>query len=673
MVECMAPKKIKILAPVGNFESLKMDVFNGADEVYLGITDFNARSVNGFSLEQLKDVVDFAHLYGVKVNLAINILFKDSELQNAVDIIVDAFNMGVDHFIIQDFGLISILHSHYPEVTIHASTQMGIHNLEGVKFLEKYGVKRVVLSRETPLNEIKRIRENSDIEIEYFCHGALCISFSGNCYLSSYTQNASGNRGKCKQLCRLPYAMKFGDKKITDGYLLSAKDFNMLDRLDDLADAGVDVVKIEGRARRPYYVGAVCRAYRNKLDGFDVDLNDIKLAFNRDFTEGYFNGNGNIISKYNNHIGLKIGKVIRVNKGKKFNEVYFETAYPVTPKSIFKVMKGEKELSSFTVFDIKTISKNNYVVTTTNNVPLGDLHLIVDGEKENEMLNVVKKINVRIEINASENKNIFAKIKCRNIEFEMCGKVCQPSINSPLTEKDIVDCFSKSEYFNPLLSVTMKNVFLTKKDLNEFRRDVYQKLYEKLICLNFTKIEKVKFNTNCKFDKLSDISYVKTISGDFLTKSIIFSPETYTFENVQNFINKCNEKKCKPYLDLPNFATSDDIKLLKDIIEKTKVGIVANNYYALELSENRIIGWGLNVYNSVTASEFNRPAMCAESGISFKQKAPFMTLRACPFKSHMKANCNNCPYKKGYHLEMQNGTRLNIERKKISSCTFYLT
>lgn len=672
MVECMALNKIKILAPVGNFESLKMAVFNGADEVYLGITDFNARSVNGFSLEQLKDVVDFAHLYNVKVNLAINILFKDSELQNAVNIIVDAFNMGVDHFIIQDFGLITLLHSYYPDVVIHASTQMGIHNLEGVKFLEKYGVKRVVLSRETPLNEIKRIRENSNIEIEYFCHGALCISFSGNCYLSSYLQNASGNRGKCKQLCRLPYAMKFDNKKIADGYLLSAKDFNMLDRLEDLSSAGVDVIKIEGRARRPYYVGAVCKAYRSKLDGRVVDLDSIKLAFNRDYTEGYFNGNGNIISKFNNHIGIKIGRVTKVNKGKKFNEVFFETAYPVTSKAIFKVMKEEKEVSSFTAFDMKEVSKNTYVVTTTNNIPLGDLHLIVDEKKENEMLNMSKKINVKITINASVNKNIFAKVKCGNIEFETSGEVCQQSINSPLTKNDFIDCFSKSEYFSPQLSITMENIFLTKKTLNEFRRTLYQKLYEKLTYRNFEKLEKIKITTNHQFDKLSDVSCVKTLSNDFLTKSIIFSPETYTFENVQKFVNKCKEKRCKPYLDLPNFATSEDITLLKDIIEKTKVGVVVNNYYALDLSDDKIIGWGLNVYNSVTASEFGVPVMCAESGISLKQKAPFMTLRACPFKSHMGASCNNCPYKKGYYLEMQNGTTLNIERKKLSSCMFFL-
>jgi putative protease len=200
---------MKLLSPAGNFECLKMAVFNGADEVYLGINEFNARNnIDGFTLETLETAVDFAHLYGVKVHLAINILFSDEELQSAFDTVVKAYNMGVDAFIVQDLALAHILHVNYPQIELHASTQMGIHNLEGVLAIEKSGFSRVVLARETPLEEIKRIKQNTNIEIEYFAHGALCVSFSGNCYMSSYLFGASGNRGRCKQLCRLPFALK---------------------------------------------------------------------------------------------------------------------------------------------------------------------------------------------------------------------------------------------------------------------------------------------------------------------------------------------------------------------------------------------------------------------------------------------------------------------------------
>ena len=300
---------MKILSPAGNFESLKMAVYNGADEVYLGINDFNARNnIDGFSIDTLKDAVEFAHLYNVKVHLAINILFTDDELNDAVDIVKKALCIGVDAFIIQDLGLISLVNKLYPEAEIHLSTQMGIHNLEGIKALSKYKFKRVVLSRETPLSEIRRIKANTDVEIEYFAQGALCVCFSGNCYLSSYALNASGNRGKCKQLCWLPYTLKKKGKNIKTGYLLSAKDFNMLSRLDEMKKAGVDAIKIEGRARRPYYVGVATRQYYNALNGIKTDQSQLELAFNRTYTEGYFNGNGNIISNVQNHIGIEVGQ-----------------------------------------------------------------------------------------------------------------------------------------------------------------------------------------------------------------------------------------------------------------------------------------------------------------------------------------------------------------------------
>lgn len=331
---------MKLLSPAGDFESLKMAVFYGADEVYLGVKDFNARNIEGFSLTSLREAVDFAHVYGVKVHLAVNILFSNSELQQALDLVVDAFNLGVDAFIIQDLGLASLISKNYPEICIHASTQMGLHNLEGVQFAKKLGFSRVVLSRETPLDEIKRIKQNCDIEIEYFAQGALCVSFSGNCYLSSYLCGASGNRGKCKQLCRLPYKFFEGNKKLAEGYLLSAKDFCMADRLQELKDAGVDAIKIEGRARRPYYVAVATREYRNALDGKPADLSELKLAYNRDFTPGYFDGNGNIISNYKNHIGVQIGKITKVVRGKNFNEIFISSRQKIAPKSTIKTFDG---------------------------------------------------------------------------------------------------------------------------------------------------------------------------------------------------------------------------------------------------------------------------------------------------------------------------------------------
>jgi len=663
---------MKILSPVGSFDSLKMAIFNGADEVYLGITDFNARAVNGFTFDQLKEVVNFSHTYGVKVLLAVNILFKDNELNKALDLVVDSYNIGVDAFIVQDFGLVNLIHDNFPQIELHASTQMGIHNLEGVQAIEKYGFKRVVLARETPLSEIKRIRDNSNIEIEYFAHGALCVSFSGNCYLSSYMCDASGNRGKCKQLCRLPYKLYKGDKKLADGYLLSAKDFNMLGRINDLKNAGVDVLKIEGRARRPFYVAMATKAYRDAIDGKNVDVESLKLAFNRGFTEGYFNGNGNIISGYNNHIGIKVGMVTKVNLGKKFNEVYFETSRPVSKKSLLKVFVDGKEKASFTAFDLTELSKGKYKTTTTVKVPLGDLHLIVDNSLEENVLSRISKVDTSIVVTAIAGEKITADVECRGLHFISTGDVCDNAKSNPLSELELKENFNKSEIFNVNLKCNLKNAFLPKQKLNEFRRNTFALIQEKLTELNFPKLQKIKINTNLNFEKLSDVSYIKTISDDFLTKNIVFSPETYTLENVEKFIKKCKTKNATPYLDLPNFALKEDIVLLKDIIEKTKIAVVANNYYALLFKTNIVIGGGLNVFNSVSANAFGCPVLCAEGTISTRVNMPYMTLRHCPMKTHLKATCDKCPYSEGYYYVMENGKKLSLTRKKLSTCTFYL-
>lgn len=395
---------MKVLSPVGNFDCLKSAIAGGADEVYLGVSDFNARNnIQGFSIETLKQAVDYAHVFGVKVLLALNILFTDDELCDAVSIAVKAYNMGVDAFIVQDVGLASILHDEYPEIELHASTQMGIHNLEGVQAITPFGFKRVVLSRETPLEEIRRIRENSDIEIEYFAHGALCVSFSGNCYMSSYLHNASGNRGKCKQLCRLPYSLLKNGKTLKVGYLLSAKDFDMSERISDLENAGVHVLKIEGRARRPYYVYTATKTYRNAVDGVkQTDKKDINLAFNRGYTEGYFNGNGSIISEVQNHIGVPIGSVTRINSGKRFNEVFIKTNEIISPKSTLKFFDGKEEKATVTAYDI-TKTESGYRLTTTNKISSGYLvRLIADGKKEEDVLSLNPKRKIVVDITAKE-------------------------------------------------------------------------------------------------------------------------------------------------------------------------------------------------------------------------------------------------------------------------------
>ena len=666
---------MKILAPAGNFESLKMAVFNGADEVYLGINHFNARNnIDGFSLETLEEAVDFAHIHGVKVNLAINILFDDSELQEALDTIVEAANLGVDCFIIQDLGLVSLVHEHYPEIEIHASTQMALHNLEGIQTVQKYGFKRVVLARETPLDEIKRIKENTDVEIEYFAQGALCVSFSGNCYISSYLCNASGNRGKCKQLCRLPYVLEFGGKQIKKGHLLSAKDFNMINRLGDLEKAGVEVLKIEGRARRPAYVAMATREYFNALNGKKTNEDNLKLAFNREYTAGYFDGNGNIISGYFNHIGINVGKIEKVNFGKKFNEVFFSSNRELSPKSTIKLFKNGEEKNTLTAFDLTKVANGKYKLTTTQKVDVGDnVHLILDAKLEDEVLAISKKREVDIKIYVVRGKPIWASAKVNGQAVEVMGHVLEPATNQPLKKDDLISNFKKSELFSVNLElVEFDNVFIPNKLLNEFRRKVFDAIFEAFTKPAKRNFEKVKLEIAPSKNAFKDFEIVEKIQDKNLSKNVIYSPEEYNIDQIKNFKSKCEKDGKIPYLDTPNFALQKDIELLKTIIAETKIGIVANNYYALNLTENIVIGAGLNVYNSQTAKVLNEPFITAESDLGERIDFPYMTLRHCPMKSHLNATCVNCPYKDGYTYKMDNGKVLKLKRKKLSTCTFYL-
>ncbi len=659
---------MKILSPAGDMESLKAAIYRGADEVYLGVKDFNARNIEGFSLSTLKEAVDFPHIFGVKVNLTVNILFNDEEMQSAVDLIVESYNLGVDSFIIQDIGLASLIHNNYPQIEMHASTQMGLHNLEGVKAVQSLGFKRVVLSRETPLEEIKRIKENTSVEIEYFCQGALCVCFSGNCYLSSYLNDASGNRGKCKQLCRLPYSFKLGNKEIKNGYLLSAKDFNMLENLEDLASAGVDVLKIEGRARRPYYVGVATKIYRQALCGQKYNLDELKLAFNRGYTAGYFNGNGEIVSNKQNHIGLFVGKVEKFNKGKKFNEIFISSNREISNKSVLKFLGNDEVV--ITAFDIQK-KGDFYRITTTQTVDKNsEVYLISDYQKEQELLNSTSRRKVDICITAKQNEKIKASFFLNGKEYSVLGDVCEGAKNQPITILDLQANFNKSELFEAVLTCRIDNIFIPKQKLNEFRRQVFEKIKEILTSVDRQILKKIKLNKPNIIKEFENYQFVESLEENLYKDNIIYSPCDFVLKDIEQFIDICKKQNKNAYLNLPNFALAKDVEMLSEIVDKTKIAVVVNNLYALNFNTEKIIGGGLNVYNSYTAKYFGLPYIKAEGG-SFKM--PYMTLRHCPMKANLNANCLNCPYKEGFYYVMQNGKQLKLKRIKMSSCTFILT
>ncbi|PYG89208.1 putative protease [Ruminiclostridium sufflavum DSM 19573] len=297
-------KKVELLAPAGSYDAFLAAVENGCDAVYLGGKLLNARQFAGnFDDEELRKAVDYAHARGVKIYLTLNTLVLDSELQEAVEYAARVYEMGVDAFIIQDMGLASSLKRAMPGLPIHASTQMTAYSSEGVSELEKMGFDRIVLARELSLSEIKDICRSTKSEIEVFVHGALCISYSGQCLMSSAIGGRSGNRGKCAQPCRLPYSIQKDNKNIKSGYLLSSKDICHIDDLSDLIEAGVTSLKVEGRMKSPEYVATVIGIYRKYLDEIErlnlsdkvtvseEDMHMLLQSFNRGgFSKGYLRG-----------------------------------------------------------------------------------------------------------------------------------------------------------------------------------------------------------------------------------------------------------------------------------------------------------------------------------------------------------------------------------------------
>ncbi|MCL6560488.1 MAG: U32 family peptidase, partial [Firmicutes bacterium] len=323
-------RKVELLAPAGDWEAFLAAVENGADAVYLGGKLFNARQFAGnFDAGQLKTALDYAHVRGVRVYLTMNTLIADSELRQAVEFAESAYIMGIDGIIVQDTGFAGVLRKLYPGLDLHASTQMTVYNLDGVRALECLGFKRVVLARELCLDEIRYITENSSIEIEVFAHGALCVCYSGQCLMSSLIGGRSGNRGRCAQPCRLEYELVGPDGRAVAAegkHLLSPRDLCLLGHLPRLAAAGVRALKIEGRMKSPEYVATVVRVYRQALDRFfahpedfaptDEELRELAQIYNRGFTPGFFLGDqGAAYQSYArpNNRGCPVGRVTAVD------------------------------------------------------------------------------------------------------------------------------------------------------------------------------------------------------------------------------------------------------------------------------------------------------------------------------------------------------------------------
>ena len=609
---------VELLAPAGNFDALKAAVNAGADAVYLAGENFGARAfADNFSKKNLDEAVKFAHLRGVKIHVTTNTILSDNELENFADYIKFLKNIHVDALLVQDLGAAKIIQEIAPEIPLHASTQMTIHNLDGVNFLQKIGFSRVVLSRELSLQEIDKISKNSSIETEIFIHGALCICFSGQCLMSSMIGGRSGNRGKCAQPCRLPYKLVDQNNiffKNVGDFILSPKDLNSLEILQKILQTGVNSLKIEGRMKRPEYVATVVKVYRDAIDGKISPNSHKKLAqiFNRDFTTSYFDNNPkkNLISdKKPNNRGIFIGRINKIFDNK------------ISIKLTEKISLGDQleiwiKIGGRITFTVENFSTNGDFCTielkNLRGININDrVFKIFDAELTAEAKKFfngefLKKIPVDVQIIAKFNQPLILKMSDIDGNFaeDKTNFIAQIAKNRPLTIDTLqnqIGRLGNSVFKIRNFSAEIdENIMIPISELNEVRRKVTDKL-EFLRLKTFEKfapaikipeiLSKPKIFTKTEIIAQVDSFEKIKIALDNGADSILFGGEFFSHkiispDDFKKFVDFVHDKNKKIYLSTPRIIRESEFPALEKTFSADFDAIYIHNLGTLNFIKN---------------------------------------------------------------------------------------
>lgn len=608
--------KVELLAPAGNFECLIAAVQNGADAVYISGKSFGARSfADNFDHDELKQAVDYCHLRDTKVYVTVNTLVYDSEFAQIEDYLIFLNSIGVDALIVQDLGVIETAKRIIPEMPLHASTQMTIHNSLGVKELEKSGISRVVLSRELSLDKIEHISQNCDAELEIFSHGALCMCYSGQCLMSSIIGGRSGNRGKCAQPCRLPYSVSDGRKK---AFYMSLKDLCTLEYTEAFKKLGVASLKIEGRMKGPAYVAAVVRIYRKYIDTPQkIQREDIELLdriFNRGgLTDGYITG------------------------------------------------KTGREMFAFDKPDNPYHKENDEIVKS----------LAVPENTENRKL----KLQCRVTITEGEYPLISITNGKTKIEY-IYEKITETAMKQPLTADAVCMRIAKTGgtpfEFAEIDAEIIGNAFMTASDINSLRRGALEKFQE--VFLDSFKHKAVVTEENSAKENCSsyESGFVCEVTSkeqfdavcgfDFLR---LYVPVDVAYKHEKEL---CSHKS-KVVLVFPAIMQDGEAqryeKMAKELLEQGFCGVVVSNADLMSCFDKnkRYGGFRLNVFNSRTINVIAKRGFDAlevspelnlkkiknlEKSIPIQTmvygRLPLMVTENCVIKNGGKCPCNNGGY-----------------------------
>lgn len=649
----------KLLSPVGDFECLKAAVQNGADEVYFGSNLFSARAfATNFDDNELEKAINYAKIRGVKTHLTLNTLIKDDEFEDAINVAKTAYEFGIDAIIVQDLGLATTLIKNFPDIEIHASTQMTTSNLEGVKKLQELGFKRIVLSRECSLSEIKHICKNSDVDIEVFIHGALCICYSGQCLFSSMVGGRSGNRGKCAQPCRLPYSLyskNSPDNILDNGYILSPRDLCSLENLPELISCGVASFKIEGRMKSPTYVATVTKIYRkyidlatkyinNEIDKYEIDnkdKSDLVQVFNRgNFSAGHLLDEPNknlIFSQKPNNMGIYLGKIIKYSPNRGLITVKLENNVSIgdnisfqnenTKYTISELMINKNNVKSASSSQIVTFGRMKGNIKINDKIfKITDKQLSLSSLKSYEKESIKTPLYCKLEIKS----NLKIKVYVKSLDFNIEDKFEYDNIPSKAQSASISIDKIKDQ-FNKTLNTCFKfsnididlddNLFIPTSILNDIRRQSIYRIECKILksfkrksnfILDNKIIKNLSYSSSPKKAVLLNILDISYDYSKLQHVDRIYIPLKYFCNKKYDQIIKILSQKSKIYIYLPvvikdRFMENIHNSIIKAYKNYNISGFVISEISSLDFLKKQntdlIANYNFNIFNSFTAMQ----------------------------------------------------------------------
>lgn len=677
---------MELLAPCGNINALLCAVAAGANAVYFGLGELNARAkAVDFNTDNLSYWVDYCHLFDVKVYVTLNVEIYDGEINRALELVSCAYNAKVDALIVSDIGLILQIRKNFPDFPIHVSTQAGVKDVNGALFFKKLGVKRVVLARECGFKEYEEI--SKIIEVEVFVHGALCVSFSGACLMSSYIGGNSGNRGRCKQPCRQEYTAKVNDKVLKKGYLLSPKDVNVSKQLDKLAESGVSSLKIEGRLKSPEYVYAVTSYYRGILEGRAQSDYDMLKTFNRGgFCEGYLNGFDVIYPNVANHVGVKIGKVLKIEKRNGF--AFAEINCKVSKGDGLKLLRNGFEVGGSDVTSA-TKTSNGWLIPVSQGVkPNDEVRLTRDKEYAEYCRKQKRKLGVSFNLVFSAHEVV---LKATYKGYTASVSVQSISSSRALTYQELVNQLSKLGESNFVLDslVVVGQGYLPKSALNGLRNDVVASL-EKLVIDGYIPFrEDGVIPCEKEYNSKVDGMILEVPSSDlkgYVPSAVVYKPDTL-YDGIFDIVDAIKKRCEKVYLRLPILLSGALTEYyIKSAVEKN-YGIYADNIGLVELCRNYkvpyIAGTALNISNTISSRVlYDADAIVythevgispIEQGHTFQEgRLALMHFYHCPNRTVTDNNCSNCRSKGQTLIYESEGRSFPVKAVKADRCYYTL-